>query len=194
MSKKIVFLDANIFINCALIEARELKKAPDLNTLKDIKEKLDSDKMILILPENLKAEVNIGVDFKFTGIIRMIEGIFSQINKHVESAYPEEKKEGKVSKLVEQELEKSKANSIKELEKSKANLINEIGVKFKIILNAIDVIFKHKNTKTIELSHEILMAGIKRSALMKRPYSPPPIYQNPDTKNKKMHILKIKIV
>ncbi len=154
ITPKIVFIDANIFINCALAETRDLDRFADINTLKDIEKKLDDKEMILILPENIKAEIITGMQDGFKKIEKYIDDSFSKIN-----SYKNENK-GKISMLIENEIEKSKND-----------LINKITKKSKEILNIINKIIEHKNVKVIKLSDKLTLLGIKRSSLMKRPYT-----------------------
>jgi ribosomal protein L40E len=157
---KIVFIDTNIFIGCALQETTNLDidsdKVADIKTLKDIKEKLDDKKMVLVLPENIKAEIVTGMKIKFKELEKNIGYSFPKVNSL------REKESGKISMLIKTEIERSKKE-----------LLGRIKEKSKKISNIVDEIIEHKkNTRLIELSDELIISGIKRSLLMKRPYTP----------------------
>ncbi|MFH0805559.1 MAG: PIN domain-containing protein [Patescibacteria group bacterium] len=151
---KIVFIDTNIFINCALAETRDLNRVADINTLKDIKEKLDNKEMIIILPENIKAEIITGMKIGFKKLEKYINDSFSKVNSY------EKENKGKISMLIKEEIEKSKKD-----------LIDKIIKKSKTISKIINEIIEHKNIKFVKLSNELILLGIKRSLLMKGPYT-----------------------
>lgn len=152
---KIVFIDTNIFINCALAETRDLDRVADVDTLKDIKEKLDNKEMILVLPENIKAEIITGMKIGFKKLEKYINDSFSKVNSY------ERENKGKISMLIKEEIEKSKDD-----------LIGKITKKSRTISNIINEIIEHKNIKFVKLSDKLILSGIKRSSLMKRPFIP----------------------
>lgn len=166
---KIVFIDTNIFINCALAETRDLDRVADIDTLKDVKEKLDNKEMILVLPENIRAEIITEMKIGFKKLKKYINDSFSKVNSY------EKENKGKISMLIKEEIEKSKKD-----------LIDKIIKKSKTISKTVNEIIEHKNVKIVKLSDKIALLGIKRSLLMKRPYTP----QSSENKNPKAAYLR----
>ena len=76
-----------------------------------------------------------------------------------------------------------------EIERSKEDLLKKIRKKSKIISNTVGNIIKHKNTKLVKLSDNLILLGIRRSLLMKRPYTPQ--LQDDGNKNSKSAYLSV---
>ena len=67
------------------------------------------------------------------------------------------------------ETEAEKIDSVIELDRKE--MIKKIKGHYESISGEIDKIFKHKNTAIVELTDQILIAGMKRSLLKKSPYT-----------------------
>ncbi|MCK5061930.1 DUF4935 domain-containing protein [Candidatus Parcubacteria bacterium] len=146
---KIVFIDTNIYINCAYEEFEDL----NLDVLDKIIENLDSDKMILVLPEIIKSEVLVNLKNRFDKIKKAIPDSFSSISFKKEL-------ENNKSKTVSKLISKSKKYFIKEFEKSNKSTID-----------IIQKVITHKNTNIVPLTDQLVLRGINRSLLKKAPYS-----------------------
>jgi len=151
--KKIVFIDTNIFLACATAEIND----SDIDVLEKIHSRLERDEMTLLLPEVIKEETYRKLEEAF--------GRFREASKIPDAvgANPEQKKDAKLKLLKEiQQDEIKKANEqvlkkIKEREDAANKLLSKI--------------FKHKNTVEIALSDEVILSGLRRSALVMRPSS-----------------------
>ena len=156
-TSRIVFIDTNIFINCALEEAEK----SDLKILEKIIKALQSGKMVLILPEIIQSEI----------IVNHRDG-FDRLKIHAEKYFENFGKEK--SKLL-----------IKTLECSRKQILLEIENKRQSTLKIMQDIFKHKNTIKIKLTDALILLGLKRSLLMLPPYSNIDTTKNEDRKREK---------
>lgn len=142
--QKLLFLDSNIFISCVL----EQTQGSNINVLKDLLDKLKSNKTILILPEVVRREVEVNtVDIIFTSE--------ESINKDLEQI-----KTGNNSYVFESIINNAVKTVQIDLKKSKTE-----------ILKIIKEIFENNNTLTIKLTDEILISGLKRASLLKAPFT-----------------------
>lgn len=141
---KFVFIDTNIFMKCAAQEEEQLNLLPLENLLK----KMDDGSMMLLLPKNIERETQIALKTFFTEI-REIIAI---------------KLKGIIKEKIKEEL------FLKEiLEKIEKVANKETNEKIEKINSTIEKIFKHKETKKIEISDTILIKGIRRSVLKMPP-------------------------
>jgi len=142
--QKIVFIDTSVFINCAKEEFEDL----NIDILNDFLDKLEKDEMFLICPEIIKSETEfqIGESFK----------VFQEF---IDTLSYGQKEDGKKSGVLKDILEGCKKSSSEEMSK-RAKRVSII----------IKEIFGHKNTIIVPLSDVLILAGMKRSLLMKRPF------------------------
>ena len=145
---KLLFIDTNIIINCALEEVDK----HNINTLKDIEKNLDKKEIILILPENIKEEVFINIKDRFEKLQKNAEEKFKNLNFD----------DGRFKTPVSIE---------EEINKNRDILVEKIKDRHKSVTKIIDKLFKHKNTKIINVTNELVVSGMKRACLMKSPYT-----------------------
>lgn len=145
--EKYIFIDTNIFLSCALEQLQDL----NLEILEKFKEKLDEEKIHLIIPENIKAEINFGLRNEFK---KLEEGIKNTLS----------------DKRLD-DLKKESNLLVVALQNGKKEALNKLSENQKAVIKIIDDIFKHKNSIIIELSDKILANGMKRASLKKRPFT-----------------------
>lgn len=135
MSKKILFLDSNVYIACIFQEKDSLNKKP----LEEILSFLEKGEIELLMPKLIEEEVLKDLEKNELAVKGTIEAYFNSQPK-------------KNTPLISDALQNAKDRSLK-----KISSIRKEGEKlFKKIV-------KHKNTKKISLTDKILLRGIKRS-------------------------------
>ncbi len=146
VKKKLLFIDSNILIGCASEDSDGL----GVDILKKIIEKLNVSEVQLILPEVLKNEVLSGINEKFSNFINKI----------------------KISLEKSTDVKSTLLDDV--IKVAKENAANKISSEKRKRLKLIDKIFKHKNTKLIKLTDQLIIKSIKRSLLKIPPSSGQP--------------------
>lgn len=143
---KYLFIDTNIYIACSLL----IKHGHEPETIEKLNKLLNSNKLILILPEIIELE-----------FFRELEVTLTQIKKSCDNF----KKEFKKSKIFPSYLNDEKEKIFK--------IINQIYEKreesSKESKNRIMKLFKHNNVEKIPLNFDIFLNGYKRVLSGKKP-------------------------
>ncbi|MFA5413445.1 MAG: PIN domain-containing protein [Patescibacteria group bacterium] len=149
---QIVFIDTNIFISCALEQIDDL----DIDVLKKIENKVDSGKMVLVVPEVIEKEI-------FDEHKKIFKEIKDNINCIDSSKIFGSSKEKDQFKKIHEKITKSikdNVKSVEDIERSNEDIIKRI--------------MSHKNTKKIPLTGDILIRGMVRSSLKEPPWTENP--------------------
>lgn len=159
---KLVFIDSSVYLNCALKQVDKLS----LNTLKKFLTKVESKEMILLLPKIIERETLYGIQTGFKSLQNEMDKIFEPLEKSKKHAENQRKdKENKRSKITIDMLEYVIGEGKEEIEKK----IEKIQ---KSVLKIIEEIFNHKNTKHIEITDKLILAGMHRSLFKRAPWTP----------------------
>jgi len=147
-SQKLVFIDSSAFIDCVVEEIEGL----EFDILRKIKQKMNDNEIILLLPETVKVETKTSLLNVFKKFELVIKSRLILKNDNGEK--------GKKSKLLSTTIDEVGKEALKKFKK-------ECKKRSKII----DEIFNHKNTENIKLTDKIIVTGMKRALLMKPPYN-----------------------
>ncbi|MFH1712722.1 MAG: PIN domain-containing protein [Candidatus Jacksonbacteria bacterium] len=150
---KLIFIDSSVYLNCALKQVEKLS----LGTLEKILKKIESKKIILLLPEIIKNEVLLGIKNGFEEIQEKLNSLFDSIKNQIEN--PKESSPKK-SKIIDTIISEAKKIVAEKVEKEYTSTIEFM----KKILN-------HHNVKMIEMTDELILAGMRRSLLKKAPWA-----------------------
>lgn len=171
---KYIFIDTSLFIDS--VTSNDSEKI--LNFLFKL---LSKKNVTLVLPDVIKAEILSQYTYWKEGVIEKIQ---SNLDTKRILGIKEELTEGeKKSKKKEKgETEANKINSV--IEPHRKIILKKIESYYKSIAKKLGQIFKHKNTKIIQLTERILFAGMKRSLLKRAPYTrTEKTTENPHTKD-----------
>jgi hypothetical protein len=147
--RKIVFVDTNIFVSCIFEEMEGL----NLGFLDKIKKLLNKNKIILVLPEVIKNEIENELKM---GFYNLENGIESKLSERISEKEKDKKKKSLLPEIY-RKLEKDGVKLLKIKQKKSETIINSI--------------FEHKNTRIIKLNNDIITLGITRSLRMIPPYN-----------------------
>lgn len=166
--KTCLYIDTNIYTACAAAELGEL----DLNVLKRVKEKLNLG-WHLILPEVIQVEIKKRLKDSFKSF-RDDAQLSNAVNK--ENNQPKRKyekfREEKITQIKEAAIKEANTKILKEFDKAE----EDAG-------QLLDDLFSHKNCIIVPLSQKILLDGMCRAALGKRPAAV-------DTKKEQPHYIR----
>ncbi len=141
---KYLFIDTNIYIQCCLLEL----EGDDLNTLKELHDLLDRQKIKLLLPEVVELELERGLENKIEGLKLKIGKIKELINKD------------NFDKRVKADLVKKLNDCIKDREKNTKRVKEEL-----------QKIFASRNTIKIKIIQNNLLNSYRMFLLGKKPYN-----------------------
>lgn len=158
---KYIFIDTNLFIDAMTSNDVE-------NILNSISKQLIKGNIKLILPEVIKIEILTEYNFQKDGVVKAI-GLNLETKKILGIEEPLTDAGKKNNKKQKVEIETEKINNV--IEPYRKEMIKKIEEHYKSILKMINQIFKHRNTRIITLTDQILLAGIKRSVLKRAPYT-----------------------
>ena len=162
--QKVVFLDSNIFINCALEEV----EGSNIETLGDIESLLNKNKAKLLLPEVVISEVEFGIEDRFIKLRLKIKKSFDSILKLKELDPSALKKgRGKSQGLLIKSLKEVRTR----IRNDKKEALKNLDDKKKEIKRAVSDIVKNSNAIKIDLSDNDIMKGLRRSLNKKPPFS-----------------------
>jgi len=165
--KNFVFIDTDVFRDI-------LTCSSSLESVKELLKKLDSNKIILILPEVILKEIEKEFNSWQEDLLKNIRGNLStlRILGFREEKTGEGNNNGKSGNKKDKKSEKNKENlelMDKIISGKREELFNEIKGFYEDLQKKIYLIFEHKNTKLVELTECIILRGIKRSLLKKAP-------------------------
>ena len=158
---KYIFIDTNLFIDVVTSNDGE-------NILNSILKQLDKKQVTLVLPEVIKMEI-------LTQYTYWKDGVTENIRSNLETKKILGIKENltdagkKYNKKQKWETEAEKIDSV--IEPHRKQMIRKIESHYKSISKKIEEIFRHKNTRTVALTNQMLLAGMRRSILKKSPYT-----------------------
>lgn len=158
LSKKFLFVDTNIFIDALTSNHGE-------QVIDELAKKLTESKIVLILPEVIKMEIITQYSSWEKDILEKAEE-----NLSVESILGIRDTTGNGKKKERRgETEAKKIDDI--ISPDRKRLLEKIKGHYKVVSDDIEKVFGHKNTKVIDLTDQLLFAGMKRSLLKKSPYT-----------------------
>ena len=158
---KYIFIDTNLFIDAVTSNEGE-------NILGSIIKQLNKKSVKIVLPEVIKAEILTQYTYWKNGVIESVKGNLTTLNiLGIKEGLTETDKKNRKKNKGETEAEK--IDSV--IEPHRKAMIKKIEGRYKSITKKIEQVFKHKNTKIVKLTDQILLAGMKRSLLKKSPYT-----------------------
>lgn len=163
VNNKFLFTDADVFIDA-------IKGNAGKEILSLIKAELDNDKLILIIPEIIKSEI----DYVFNNYRAEF---FDQITDYLATRNILRIKDQLTnSKSIEvsqkEKLDNSRVKLIDALiADSRVELVDKIKSYYNSIYDEIALLLTHKNTKIIPLFPRVIINGLKRSLLKLAPYT-----------------------
>lgn len=156
--KDLLFIDTSVFRDILTCNS-------SLENIKGLVKKLESNKIILILPEvilkEIKKEFNSWQE-------NLLEGIKENISTIKILGFSEEKTGVKNNKNEKNDKENLELVD-KIISKKREELFNEVKGFYNDLQKNVYLIFEHKNTKLVELTDDIILKGIKRSLLKRAP-------------------------
>ncbi len=156
-----IFLDTNLFIDVVTSNDGE-------SILNSILKQLAKKGVVLVLPEVIKMEILTQYTFWKQGVAENIKlNLDTKRILGIKEALTDTEKKDKKKQKGETEAEK--IDSL--MAPHRAQMIKKIEGYYRAISKKTEQIFRHKNTKMIALSDQILLAGMKRSLLKKSPYT-----------------------
>lgn len=162
MQKKILFIDASVYINCALQEAND----SNCEVLENILKKIEKEELTLVLPEITKNEVLVRLKPKFNELKESLLSLLKPLND--ESKILENKLKAKKTNEKTSKLKLDTINKI--IKKSESNIDDAIKSEYNKSFEIINKIFNSKNIYNISLSDSLILKGIKRSLLKRPPF------------------------
>src|SRR3989338_873303 len=145
--QKLVFIDTNIFVDCAVKEII----GSDIKVLDQILEKLKKGEVTLVVPENIKVEIIYKIGKICEDSKKLVEGMLQK------GKTGSQNDKDKIAEKAIAAAEKTSQTGITMGYKKSKRLMEEI--------------FKNKNTKEVKLTDSLIIAGMKRSLLKKYPFT-----------------------
>lgn len=156
-----IFIDTNLFIDSITSNDGE-------NILNSIFKQLKKKNIKFVLPEVIKMEILTQYNYWKDDVIGSIKAnLETKKILGIKGDLTDAEKKNKKKQKGETEAEKIDGV----IEPHRKNMIKKIEEHYKLTSKKINQIFKHKNTKIIALTDQILLAGMKRSLLKKAPYT-----------------------
>lgn len=158
---KYIFIDTNLFFDIMTSNNGE-------NVLDAILAQLSKNNIKFILPEVIKVEIFTQYNSWKSSVIESIKiNLETKKILGIKDALTDTEK--KKNKKQKGETEAEKIDSL--IEPHRKKIVKKIEEHYQLILKKSDNVFKHKNTKILTLTNQILLAGMKRSLLKKAPYT-----------------------
>lgn len=155
--KKYVFIDTSVFLDVLYSDTSS-------EDLSKILKELNDNKFLLILPSVTFKEIE--KDFKFWKR-NLVKGIEQQLSIDLILNVTDKDKTGG------KDVKKKKIHNSVLIDKitkaERSRLIEAVENFYETLEKNLEFIFKHKNTKVIDLTSDIILKGIERSLLKKAP-------------------------
>lgn len=135
-SQKIVFIDTNIFVNCAFKEAED----SDLDILEKLASKIESGEILIVIPEIIQEETLFELEEKFKELQEDVKKLDAKTNK--------------TSRLLEEAVEKAKDFALEKISERRA-----------ATTAGLTRIFLSAKAHRVPLSDALIQRGTRRSLL-----------------------------